>query len=270
VIAVAVLIDLNHHSGFVYGRAPAPPPIGERIEPLVDDALVAERAVIPARDYLSASRIGEPCARRLCYELMQVPIDGGADFSGRMLRVFEAGHRFEEMTVRWLRLAGFDLRTHKRNGEQFGFSVAGGRFRGHIDGVIVGGPAVGIEYPVLFEHKALRSSSWQAVAKHSVKVSKPIYWAQVVIYMAYLEVAQTLFVALDKDTEQLRYELVSFDPPAAQALSDKAVTIIRAVEAGELLPGFPSSPISTSVPSAHTASAAMRSRRETKHDHRAI
>ena len=229
-------IDLNTGSGFVYGRSSAAPPVGESIDALVNAALQAERQSMPARDYLGASRIGEPCARRLCYELMQVPVDNGADFSGRMLRVFEAGHRFEEMTIRWLRLAGFDLRTHNRNGEQFGFSVANGRFRGHIDGVIVDGPKIGVEYPVLLEHKAIRSSSWQDVVKRGVKASKPIYWAQVQVYMAYLAVERTLFVALDKDTQSLRYEFISFDSPAAQALSDKAVDILRAVEAGELLP----------------------------------
>jgi hypothetical protein len=167
---------------------------------------------------------------------MRARVDDGEDFPGRVLRIFEAGHRFEEMTIRWIRLAGFDLRTHQRNGEQFGFSVADGRFRGHIDGVIVDGPDVGVEYPVLFEHKALKSSSWQDIVKQGVKVSKPIYWAQVQVYMAYLAVERTLFVALDKDTQALRYELVAFDPPAAQALSDKAVAVIRAVEARELLP----------------------------------
>jgi hypothetical protein len=231
-----ICIDLNRQSGFVYGHVCAPPRIGERIDHLVDAALVAERAAIPARDYLGASRIGEPCPRRLCYELMQIAVDDGADFSGRMLRIFEAGHRFEDMTIRWLRLAGFDLRTHNRGGEQFGFSVAGGRFRGHIDGVIVGGPDIRVEYPVLFEHKALKSSSWQKLVKQGVKASKPIYWAQVQIYMAYLAVERTLFVALDKDTQVLRYELVPFEPPVAQALSDKAVAVIRAVEARELLP----------------------------------
>jgi hypothetical protein len=72
--------------------------------------------------------------------------------------------------------------------------------------------------------------------KQGVKASKPIYWSQVQIYMAYLAVERTLFVALDKDTQVLRYEFVAFDAPAAQALSDKAVAVIRAVEARELLP----------------------------------
>ena len=36
------------------------------------------------------------------------------------------------------------------DGEQFGFSVAGGKLRGHADGVIVAGPDVGITWPALF------------------------------------------------------------------------------------------------------------------------
>jgi hypothetical protein len=229
-------IDLNSGSGFVYGRTSAAPPVGESIDALVNAALQAERELMPARDYLGASRIGEPCGRRLCYELMRVPVDDGAAFSGRMLRIFEAGHRFEEMTIRWLRLAGLDLRTHKRDGEQFGFSVANGRFRGHIDGVIVDGPDIGVEYPLLFEHKAVRSSSWQDIVKRGMKASKPIYWAQIQAYMAYFEVERTLFVALDKDTQALRFELMLLDRSAAQALSDKAVAVIRAVEACDPLP----------------------------------
>lgn len=58
----------------------------------------------------------------------------------------------------WLRAAGFDLRTERRDGGQFGFSAAGGRLRGHFDGVIVGGgPDVGIAWPALWEHKALNA-----------------------------------------------------------------------------------------------------------------
>jgi len=229
-------VDLNHESGFVYGRSPASPAIGERVDACVNRALLAEHAAAPARDYLGASRIGEPCDRRLCYELMRVPVDAGAEFPGRLLRVFEVGHRFEEMTIRWLRLAGFDLRTHKRNGEQFGFSTAEGRFRGHIDGVIVAGPEIGLEYPALFEHKALRSASWQTIVKKGLKAAKPVYWAQIQVYMAYLAIERTLFVALDKDSQALHFELVGFDPSEAQALSDKAVEILRAVSVGELLP----------------------------------
>jgi hypothetical protein len=64
-----------------------------------------------------------------------------------MLRIFERGHVMEDCMVAWLRDAGFDLRTRKPDGEQFGFSVADGRLQGHIDGVIVDGPE-GFAYPL--------------------------------------------------------------------------------------------------------------------------
>jgi hypothetical protein len=62
---------------------------------LIDAALVAERQLQLPRDYLGASRIGEPCARKLVYELKQTPIDDGKGFSGQTLRIFDAGHALE-------------------------------------------------------------------------------------------------------------------------------------------------------------------------------
>ena len=117
-------IDLNHDSGFVYGGGSVHP-AAARINQLIDAALTVERRSLPPRDYLGASRIGEPCSRRLVYEFTGTPPDEGKDFDGHMLRIFEAGHVFEALSIRWLRAAGFDLRTAKADGSQFGFSVGG-------------------------------------------------------------------------------------------------------------------------------------------------
>lgn len=51
-----------------------------------------------------------------------------------------------------------------------------------------------------------------------------------------------LFTAINKDTAELYHELAPFDAALAQAMSDKAVRIIRATEAGELLPRIAQSP----------------------------
>ena len=231
------MLDLNHTSGCVYGRAASDPaPLGARINTVIDRALVAERDAQRPRDYLGASRIGEPCARRLVYEFTKTPVDPGKEFAGQTLRIFEAGHVFEDLAIRWLRAAGFDLRTQTRSGGQFGFETAGGRIRGHVDGVIVQGPHIGLTWPVLWEHKALKASSWNDTAKKGVRASKPVYFAQVQIYMAYMELEAALFTALNKDTCELYHEHVPFDAAAAQALSDKAVDVLRAADAGDLLP----------------------------------
>jgi hypothetical protein len=237
------MIDLNHHSGFVYGRAAdAPPPLGALINSRIDAALVAERADQRPRDYLGASRIGEPCARRLVYEVTRTPPDPGREIGGRALRIFAAGHVFEDLAIRWLRRAGFDLRTQARDGGQFGFETAGGRIRGHVDGVIVGGPELGLAWPVLWEHKALKASSWSETVKKGVRLSKPVYYGQLQLYMAYMGLGQALFTALNKDNCELYHEQVPFDASEAQALSDKAVAVLRAADAGELLPRIATNP----------------------------
>jgi hypothetical protein len=150
--------------------------------------------------------------------------------------VFDAGHQFEALSIRWLRQAGFDLRDRGPDGEQFGFAAAGGRLRGHADGVIVAGPDIGIRWPALFEHKALGQKSWADLVKRGLRLSKPIYFAQVQLYMAYLDLDVALLTALNRDTLALRHEAIPFDAAEAQRLSDHAVDVLRAAEAGELPP----------------------------------
>lgn len=231
-----MIVDLNHDSGFVYGRTSHAVSVSDRVNALIDDSLVQRNRRQRPRDYLGGSRVGEPCARKLVYEVTHTAKDEGKDFDGAILRIFDAGHQFEILSIRWLRSAGFDLRTERRDGGQFGFEAAGGKLRGHIDGVIVAGPDVGVGWPALWEHKALGAKSWNDLVKRGLALSKPVYFAQVQLYMGYLELETALVTALNKDTQALHHELVPFDRSVAQALSDKAVDVLRAAQAGELPP----------------------------------
>jgi hypothetical protein len=238
------MLDLSHGSGFVYGR-PAPATTGDttaRVNAHIDAVLVAQNRQQRPRDYLGGSRVGEDCARKLVYEVTHTPKDPGGEFDAGILRIFEAGHQFEAMTIGWLRSAGFDLRDRGADGGQFGFSVAGGRLRGHADGVIVAGPDVGIRWPALFEHKALGAKSWNDLVKRGLRQSKPIYFAQVQLYMAYLDLEVALLTALNRDTLVLHHIVVPFDPSEAQRLSDRAVDILRAAASGELPPRIAANP----------------------------
>lgn len=233
-----MLLDLNHGSGAIYGRGDALPRdaavITARVNGHIDAALLARHRRQAPRDYLGGSRVGEACARKLVYEVTHAAKD--RDFDPGILRVFDAGHQFEALSIRWLQQAGFDLRDRGSDGEQFGFSTAGGRLRGHADGIILAGPDVGIRWPSLWEHKALGQKSWTDLVKRGLRLSKPIYFAQVQLYMAYLELDVALLTALNRDTLALHHEAIPFDLAEAQRLSDHAVDILRTAEAGELPP----------------------------------
>jgi hypothetical protein len=97
------MLDFNHR-----------PKIHEQIGVLIDAALSADRDNQPRRNYLGASRLGVACERALQYEYLQTPVDPGRDIPGRVLRVFEVGHALEDLAIRWLRMAGFDLYCWRR------------------------------------------------------------------------------------------------------------------------------------------------------------
>ena len=208
-----------------------------RLQELFDRALEAERDTTPARDYLGASRLGASCERQLQFEYAKAPVDHGKGFSGRILRIFERGHRTEDMVIRWLRMAGFTLKTEDAQGHQFGFTVANGRLRGHVDGVLTAGPE-GFTYPAIWENKCLGNKSWRDVEKHKLAVSKPVYAAQIALYQSYLQLHEhpALFTAVNADTMEIYAELIPFDAGLAQRMSDRAARVIGASEAGELLP----------------------------------
>ena len=223
------MLDLNR-------RSTKREEMSERINALIDANLTAENAKRPRREYLGTSYLGGPCARAVQFEYAGEPHD--EPFPGQTLRIFERGHQFEDMAAAWVRAAGFHLLTHKRGGGQFGFEDAGGRFKGHVDGVIVEGPPEFAPYPFLWEHKGLNHKNWTGVVNKGVTVATPTYAAQVAVYQAQLGLmeAPALFTVTNANTMQLFHERVPFDPGLAQQMIDRAVTVIRATEAGEVLP----------------------------------
>ena len=223
------MLDFNSSSG-----------LSDRVTALIDIGMQGLREQQPVRDYLGASRLGAACERALQFEYAKAPVDHGRDHNGRLLRIFERGHVMEDCMVAWLRDAGFDLRTQKADGGQFGFSDAHGRLRGHIDGVIVGGPE-GFRYPALWENKCLGAKSWRDLEAKGLAVAKPVYAAQVALYQAHLQLHEhpALFTAINADSMAIYVELVPFDAALAQRMTDRAVKVIFATDAGEQLPrGF--------------------------------
>ena len=229
------MVDLNHSSGYVPGRiGHTAPSLSEGVNARIDAALIKTRAEEPKRLYLGASILGDPCARRVAYAYAA---EAGVPLDGRTLRIFETGHVIEGLLATWMKAAGFDLVTlDPGTGEQLGFTD--GPLAGHADGIIVGGPKLGFAYPILWEAKGVSDRSWSDLVKNGLRASKPIYYGQVSLYMAYLDLPACLFTALNKNSSEIYHELVPADPAEAQRLVDLAVSIVR----GWLPPRFSAEP----------------------------
>jgi len=215
-----------------------------RLIHLIDSALEKRNCKQSPRNYLGGSRLGVECQRALQFEFFNAPKDSGKDFDGKTLRTFQIGHALEEMTAEWLKSAGLDLKTVKSDGKQFGFITGKGYIRGHIDGVVVGGPEEVGPYPRLWECKTSNASNWRKINKEKLKKANLTYYAQCQIYMAYMELTDNpaLFTVINKDTSELYFEDIEFDPSVAQDMSDKGVRIIEACLAGEMLPRIAQDP----------------------------
>ncbi|EPR09777.1 hypothetical protein M527_06520 [Sphingobium indicum IP26] len=222
------LLDFNH--GATKSREAVP------TVDLMNSAAQALAKQQQPRNYLGGSRLGEACLRKLQYEYEGAPASRQA--TAKQHIIFAAGHALEDEAAKLLRAAGFDLRTHKADGNQFGFSVAAGRIRGHIDGVICGGPSEYGPYPFLWEQKWVANKYWQAIVKRGVAVERPTYASQVAIYQAYMDLTDNaaLFSFGNRDTGELAFERLPFDAKRAQEASDNGVAVITATEAGERLP----------------------------------
>lgn len=215
---------------------------GGRLVHLIDEVMLqgqekSDAARLAARTpRIGASRLGENCLRKLQYEFFKTPKD--RPFSGKALRIFHRGHAGEDWMADWIRAAGFDLYTHDANGQQICFHAMQGKILGFADGVFRDGPAECGPYPRLWENKVLGAKGWNKLERDGLKKAYPVYYGQVQLYMAYFELADNpaMFTALNADSMEILALDVEFDAAAAQELSDRAVNLVRACEAGQLLP----------------------------------
>src|SRR5258708_29004730 len=197
----------------------------------INDAIeAAEPPEENTRQYLGASGVGSECLRKIQFDWMVNPTH-----PSRTRDIFRRGHLFEELTRQHLISAGFTFGPDDR----LGFKAADGLFRGHADGILVSGPALpGVGYPCVWEHKALGDQGWKSLERDGIEKAYPGYAAQVWLYQAYLDVTEhpAIFTAVNANTCERLHMLHPFDAARAQAWSDRAVAVIKATVAGELLP----------------------------------
>jgi len=172
------------------------------------------------RTYLGGSEIGKPCDRELWYSFRHCTEN---DFSGRLYRLFQRGHKEEETFVKDLRDIGCEVWEVDEDGKQFEVSACGGHFKGHTDGVA---RIPGYSKPHLLEFKTSNTKEFKKLEKEGVESSKPIHFAQMQIYMHLMNLERALYMVVCKETDELYTERVRYSKKVSEGILEKASRII--------------------------------------------
>ena len=187
------------------------------------------------RDHLGASLIGSDCSRHLWYTFRWV---SDPEFEGRILRLFERGQREETWIIEDLRALGMTVldRDETKPKEditneqpQYRFEAHGGHFGGGCDGVVLGV----LEAPKtwhLLEVKTSNDRRFKELVRDGVVRAQPQHSAQMQCYMRGLKLKRSLYICVNKNTDEIFVERLHYDASYAKALVEKAGTIIHSPE----------------------------------------
>jgi hypothetical protein len=204
------------------------------------DAYCREAFPSEHRTHLGASVIADPCAAKAWGTFRWLKLE---QHNGRMRRLFERGHLEESRFVRLLRGIGFEIKEFDADGKQFRVSGVDGHFGGSLD-ALAKAPAryeIPDEIIIVNEYKTHGEKSFAKLAGpkrklpdetprrggEGVRVSKPIHYGQMCSYGRAYGYRWALYVAVNKDTDELYFEIVYLDFSFADDLFRKADFVIH-------------------------------------------
>lgn len=179
------------------------------------------------RSHLGASLLGGECGRALWYGFRWFQ---RARFPDRILRLFNRGHLEEARFIAMLLTIGCQVFQQDEKGNQFRISLVGGHVGGSGDGVAIGLPDLQPGQPCLLEFKTHNDKSFTALVKEGVRAAKPEHYVQMSMYMDRMGIPVALYMAVNKNNDELHAELISLDRNTANIFAERGRTIVLAQE----------------------------------------
>lgn len=193
----------------------------------------------PFRDHLGASILGGNCGRSiwLSWRWFTLP-----SFEGRTLRLFNRGHLEEGRFIALLLMIGCKVYQHDTNGKQYRVTFANGYGGGSGDGVAINLPDLPAGTPALVECKTHGEKSFnelagpadewrkcvtgEAFTGKGVREAKHEHYVQMQIYMARMGIPVGIYLATNKNTDDLYAEIVEYDSLVANQFLDRAEKLV--------------------------------------------
>ena len=196
------------------------------------DAATLADAESGFRHHLGGSAIGKECERELWYSFRWVT---KVKHKPSLLRLFNRGHREEPVLQRWLEMAGIKISgLDPKTGKQYKISGVGGHFGGSFDGTSVAqfdivdekGTTIPANTQFLNEYKTSNTKGFASMVKKGVALSKPVHYAQMQSYMYKYRLAFALYLMVNKNDDEVYFEVVVASDAAGKYSLDKAERVI--------------------------------------------
>lgn len=176
------------------------------------------------RYHLGASVIGKECARAVYYTFWWAH---EVKHYGRVLRLFDRGHREEERVVADLRAIGATVRDRdEATGNQLKVSTLHGLFGGSLDGEVSGLERYGYTGEGLLEIKTYGDGSFVQLMKKGVWTHKPEHVAQMQVYMHLRSYTWALYWPVSKNTDGLWPTFVPYREETYKYYHERAWNIL--------------------------------------------
>lgn len=183
------------------------------------------------RGHLGASTIGRECAREIWYSWRWFSFE---TYDARMRRLFQRGHREEPIVVDALREASITVATHDDNGKQFRFIGYKGHEGGSTDGFVYNVPDTSPGTWGILECKTHNEKSFKATFEMDGKTGaniglqkyKPEHYGQCQRYAKAWNLPFSLYVGVNKNTDERKMLIVPFVEEHAKQMEDRAKLII--------------------------------------------
>lgn len=198
---------------------PIPRPIPSTLR-AIQTALAADRD-----DWESvgvpAGEIGVECDRAVWLAFRRASVPEVITWQKR--RIFERGNIEEERLLDLLRLIGCEV-----TGQQDKVRAVGGHLRGKIDGEVIGLPESKTQHVV--ECKSSNAAGFRLLVKDGVQKAKPLHYATMQFYLKQKGLDRCLYMATNKDDEDIHIERVRLDVEFAIRAEARIERIIMAAE----------------------------------------
>lgn len=175
------------------------------------------------RSHMGASLIGGECARSIWYGFRWAT---KSNFEGRLLRLFNRGHLEEARFIALLLMIGCEVYQQDENGNQFRISHAEGHFGGSGDGVVIGIPDLPPGTAALTEFKTHGDKPFNELKAKGVREAKFEHYVQMNVYLRKMGLAVALYLAVNKNTDELYGEIIPLDAEVADQFLERGEKIV--------------------------------------------